>query len=95
MRAEYILRNIQNNNCYFCDLLLVDNLVVHHKNHDHKDNRISNRSLAHRHCHSRYHGMMKMIPNSSSKSVLEYMKSGNILEEKDPYPILYPYLIFK
>jgi len=50
--------------CYFCGEPLtekdipvrrVDNITIHHKNHDRSDNRVENLVFAHRKCHKAYH----------------------------------------
>lgn len=54
----------QNFRCFFCGEKLPrewrlnkkpEGVVVHHINHDHYDNRFSNRAAAHTGCHSKYH----------------------------------------
>ena len=50
--------------CYFClfritrkdfPIRQTDNVTIHHIDHNHFNNKISNLSLAHRYCHRRYH----------------------------------------
>jgi hypothetical protein len=56
--------------CYFCGEKLtendlpvrkVDNLTIHHLNHNHLDNRVENLVLVHRKCHKAYHMRMNHV----------------------------------
>ena len=67
--GKKILRINQKNKCYFCfKELPKDNRVtlLHHINHNHSDNRLSNRCLVHVSCHVIHHSLdrMKMELNS-------------------------------
>jgi hypothetical protein len=53
---------VEKEKCYFCGKPLIDgfawqdvNIVEHHINGRHEDNRVNNRVLAHRSCHRAYH----------------------------------------
>lgn len=63
-----ILFKLYEPKCFFCKKKLdssqfypsvsgqhIDPFMVHHKNHNHNDNRKSNLSFAHRSCHAEHH----------------------------------------
>jgi hypothetical protein len=57
-RGFKTLYMIQKGSCFFCKTyLLYDSYFthIHHINGDHKDNRMRNRALVHRECHSILH----------------------------------------
>jgi hypothetical protein len=50
--------------CFFCgDDVALEKVTIHHKNHDHDDNRKSNLKASHSGCHSRHHatGRVKSV----------------------------------
>ena len=70
-RCYKYLFKLQAGRCFLCRELLnfndTWNTCVHHINHDHSDNRFSNRCLVHRSCHGRYHGKNRKINKSEIK----------------------------
>jgi hypothetical protein len=74
LKIILILLKMHNVRCYFCKFPItardfpkrkVDNVSIHHIDHDRGNNDISNLALAHRHCHKSHH--MKLQKERSKK----------------------------